>query len=160
MAHYNAGSSWDSSSLMHKPSPPRSTMDSWWQLPTLSSLTVASSTRASCYRVGAPPSKEQERAPCKISQVRARFAWDNLANLAPTFFWQCIQMHTTMPGDHALVTAAVKTEALSPTHAQLAGGAAAHRLLPPAAELVASLLPRTTGPVAPDPSCHPHCGGC
>ena len=58
-------------------------------------------------------------APCRTSQVRARFARDHLANLTPTFFRQCIQMHTTMPASHALLTAPVETETLSPTHARL-----------------------------------------
>ena len=57
--------------------------------------------------------------PCKTSEVRARFGRDHIANLTPTFFRQCIQMHATMPARHPLLTAPLEVETLSPTHARL-----------------------------------------
>ena len=57
--------------------------------------------------------------PCKTSEVRARFAHDHIANLIPTFFRQCIQMHATMPAKHPLLTAPIEVQTLSPTHAWL-----------------------------------------
>ena len=56
---------------------------------------------------------------CRASQVLAKFAQDSLANYTPTFFWQCIQMHATLPPTHDLFTSSVETATVTPTHAQL-----------------------------------------
>ena len=57
--------------------------------------------------------------PCRASQVLAKFARDRLANLTPTFFQQCIQMHATLPHTHDLFTSSVETPTVTPTHARL-----------------------------------------
>ena len=57
--------------------------------------------------------------PCRASQVVAKFSRDSLANLTPTFFRQCIQMHAALRPTHALFTASVETLTITPTHAQL-----------------------------------------
>ena len=63
--------------------------------------------------------QEGERMPCRASQVVAKFSRDSLANLTPTFFRQCIQMHAALPPTHALFTASVETVTITPTHARL-----------------------------------------
>ena len=57
--------------------------------------------------------------PCRASQVVAKFSRDSLANLTPTFFRQCIQMHAALPPTHVLFTASVETVTITPTHARL-----------------------------------------
>ena len=59
------------------------------------------------------------RMPCRTSQVMARFARDSLANITPTFFRQCMQMHAALPPTHALFTECVETVTVTPTHARL-----------------------------------------
>ena len=56
---------------------------------------------------------------CRAAQVKTKFARNNLANLTPSFFHQCIQMHVTMPSKHVLFMAPVEAETLSPTHTWL-----------------------------------------
>ena len=58
-------------------------------------------------------------APCKRSEVRARFSRDHTANLTPTFFRQCIHLHSTMPSTHPLLTASITEPTISPTHIRL-----------------------------------------
>ncbi len=64
---------------------------------------------------------EQGRAiaPCKCTEVRARFSRDHIANLTPTFFRQCVQLHSTMPSTHTLLTASITQPTISPTHIRL-----------------------------------------
>ena len=57
--------------------------------------------------------------PWRASQVLAKFARDSLANVTPTFFRQCIQMHATLPPSHDLFTSSVETATITPTHALL-----------------------------------------
>ena len=60
--------------------------------------------------------------PCKAMEVQTRFARDHVANLTPTFFRQCILLHTTMPPTHPLLTASVYRATISPTHIRLLVG--------------------------------------
>ena len=57
--------------------------------------------------------------PWRASQVLAKFARDSLANVTPTFFQQCIQMHATLPPTHDLFTSSVATAIVTPTNALL-----------------------------------------
>ena len=57
--------------------------------------------------------------PCKKTEVATKFAKDYLVNATPTFFRQCIQLHASMPGSHPVLTSAIETPTISPTHARL-----------------------------------------
>ena len=59
---------------------------------------------------------------CKAMEVQTRFARDHSANLTPTFFRQCILLHTTMPPTHPLLTASIYRATISPTHIRLLVG--------------------------------------
>ena len=58
-------------------------------------------------------------APCRITEAKTRFARDLWANITPTFFRQCIILHSTMPPTHTLLSSSVHTSTPSPTPARM-----------------------------------------
>ena len=73
----------------------------------------------SCPSLGEQREAEQGHRPCKCTEVRARFSRDHTANLTPTFFCQCVQLHSTMPYMHPLLTSPITKPTISPTHIRL-----------------------------------------